>query len=136
MLKLSRFNWLKALSPIAIAASVCLATEIPANAVPHTPLPSSRHSSGNLYRQRRVVAPPSLNITAPAGRHTPLPRSSRSYYYRSRDRHRSRDRYYSREDCRDGDRGRRRSRQRRRDRYRSHRKGYRGVIIINPGRRY
>ncbi len=130
MFKLSTFNLLKVLSPIAIAASIFLATEVPANAVP-------RHSSGSFYRHKIVSSSPSLTIT---------PRSSRSYYYRSEDYRRGRDRYngYRRrraryrydDDCRRGRyRGRRRYSNGRR-RYSSYNKRYGGLIIINPGRRY
>ena len=132
MFKLSTFNWLKVLSPVAIAASIFLATEVPANAVP-------RHSSGSFYRHKTVSSSPSLTIT---------PRSPRSYYYRSDDYGRGRDRYrydgYRRrraryrydDDCRRGRyRGRRRYSYGRR-RYGSYKKGYGGLIIINPGRKY
>ena len=129
MFKLSTFNLLKVLSPIAIAASIFLATEAPANAVP-------RHSPRSFYRHK-TVSSPSLTIT---------PRSPRSYYYRSEDYRRGRARYdgYRRrraryrydDDCRRGRyRGRRRYSNGRR-RYGSYKKGYGGLIIINPGRRY
>ena len=149
MLKLSTLNWLKVFSPLAIAASIFLATEVPVNAVPRISVSGSRHSSGSFYRHKTVSPSSSLNITPRSGTHIPLTRSPRSYYYRSndyrrgRDRsryrgyRRGRDRYRYYDDCRRRDRyrGRRRSYQGRR-RYGSYKKGYGGLIIINPGRRY
>ena len=126
MLKLSRFNWLKVLSPVAIAASIFVATEVPAEAVPHIYAPSNRYASKDYYRQRRPVAPASLTITPPAGNHISLPRSSRYKYYRTRDR----DRYHHHDDCHDRYRGRRRYRNRRSRHYRNYRKRGRRVLII------
>ena len=131
MFKLSTFNWFKVLSPVALAASIFLAAETPVDAIPHISVSGSRDSSGYSYRNRTISAPPSLNITPPAGRHISLPRSSRSRYYR-----RSRDRYYSREDCRDGYRRKRRYSHRRRRRYSHHRRGHGRIIIVNPVLRY
>ena len=139
MFKLSASNLLKALSPLAIAASIFVATEAPAEAVPRIYVPSSRHHSG--YSRSRRVAPPSLNVTPLPGRHIPLPRSSRHHYRRSRDRYRSRydkydnrydrryrDRYYNRYD--------RRYRDRKYDRHDRDSRVYRRRIIITPVLKY
>ncbi|MGK7936663.1 MAG: hypothetical protein AB4206_12825 [Xenococcaceae cyanobacterium] len=127
MFKLSAFNLLKALSPLAIAASMLVVTEAPTEAVPHIYVPSSRYHSG--YSRSRIVAPPSLNVTPPPGRHIPLPRSSRHYYRPSRARYRSRYDDYDR-----------RYERRYRDRYYddSYRDGrvYRRKIMITPVLKY
>ena len=139
MFKLSAFNLLKALSPLAIAASIFVATEAPAEAVPHIHVPSSRHHSG--YSRHRRVAPPSLKATPLPRRHISLPRSSRHYYHRSRDRYRSRyDDYDRRYERRYRDRYDDRYERRYRDRYDddSYRDGrvYRRKIMITPVLKY
>ena len=153
MFKLSAFNLLKALSPLAIAASIFVATEAPAEAVPRIYVPSSRHHSG--YSRSRRVAPSSLNVTPLPGRHIPLPRSSRHYDRRYHDRYRSRydnydrrydrryrdrdyDRKYDRR-YRDRDYDRkydRRYRDRDYDRYDRDGRVYRRRIIITPVLKY
>lgn len=118
MFKISPFNWLKALSPLAISATMLLAIETPAQAIPHISIYSGRHDSGNYYRQRRVYAPPSLNITPPPGRHIPLPRYSQDNYYPHGSRGYSHYHHHH-------------------DRKRRHYdKRYKRVIIINPVYRY
>ena len=147
MFKLSAFNLLKALSPLAIAASIFVATEAPAEAVPRIYVPSSRHHSG--YSRSRRVAPPSLNVTPLPGRHIPLPRSSRHYYHRSHDRvlrgsfadrYRSRydkyDRYDRRYRDRDYDRYDHRYRDRDYKKYDRDGRVYRRRIIITPVLKY
>ena len=43
MFKLSTFNWLKVLSPVAIAAGIFLAAEAPVEAIPHISVSGGRH---------------------------------------------------------------------------------------------
>ncbi|MGK7947406.1 MAG: hypothetical protein AB4368_01030 [Xenococcaceae cyanobacterium] len=116
MFKISTFNWLKTISPLAVAAAIFLATETPAKAIPHISVYSERDNSGYYYR-RRITAPPSLNITPPPGRHIPLPSSSRYRYrhypYRDRGYYRYHDKNRNRYD-----------------------RGAKKIIIINPSRRY
>ena len=161
ILRLAKLNWLKALSPFAIAASLFLVTELPANADPHIPNPSSDRHSVYSSRDRRVSSPRSLNVTPPRtrslnttpppGRHISLPNRSSRYRhypshgrYRRYDRHRRYNRRYDRHRRynRHGrynryDRYDRYNRYDRYDRRRGHRnrRGYKKIIIINPALR-
>ncbi len=72
-----KLGWFKSFSPLALGISLILATQLPAKAVPHIPLPSSNPNS--VSGVRRISPPASLTTTPPAGRHIPLPASS-SYY--------------------------------------------------------
>ena len=132
MLNITKFNWLKTLSPVAIAASVFLAGELPANAVPHISAPSSNRYSVYSSRPRKISSSQSLTITPPPGRHISLPRlSSRYRYYPSHGRYHRYDRHHRRRVLR-----RRRRVLRRRRRVLRNRRGHKRIIIINPVLRY
>lgn len=111
-----KYGW-RVMYSLAIAASAFLATELPTNAVPKTPIQIAQVRS-------RAIAPRPLNVTPLPGRHIPLPHGRSSYGY-----HYDYDFY--------GDYAPRTSRG---DRYRRHRyyhrpKRFRGdttIIIINP----
>ena len=149
ILRLAKLNWLKALSPVAIATSLFLATELPANADTYIFTNSRDRHSVYSSRERKISSPrplnvtpprvPSLNVTPPPGRRISLPRRSSGYrYYPPRGRHRRYDRHrrYGRYDRYDryGRYGRYDRYHRRRD-YGS-RRGHKKIIIINPALRY
>ena len=144
MLKLSTPNWLKILSPVALAAGIFLATALPAKAVPRVSVSTSRYSSGTPYRHRKVVSPPSLNIIPPPGTHTPLPTKYRANSYRSRysrgERYYRGDRYHRSRNYRSRDRygyrGNCRSRNRRRRNYSNYGRRYKRANRYYPVRRY
>lgn len=121
MLQLAKINWLKTLSPVAIAASIFLLTELPATAIPHISLPSRSRSSIRSSQIRRHSATRSLNITPRT--HIPLPRRSSSYYH-----YPSSNYYYS-----DYDRYDRHHRVRR---VRVPKRGVTRTVIINPVLKY
>ncbi|WP_036485265.1 hypothetical protein [Myxosarcina sp. GI1] len=105
------YSWRKVIYSLAVATSAFLATELPVNALPETALQIAQVRS-------RAIAPRSLNVTPPPGRHIPLP-SGRSSY--DRYHHRGYDFY-----------GDRHTRYRHRDRRGS--RGNTTIIIINPNR--